>query len=136
MNLLWHFMVFLIYGSHWLDFSIDKKCFQFSSWDYVFTDLKNEKPSSQLKCQIKIHGMLRLDKSILCILVSELLLLQVAFALDQTLKQQENLRLGIKSHHFSTDDLIRHYRRGNLDAVIFNQETIMFPSLGHEKSSR
>jgi len=59
----------------------------------------------------------------------------VAFALDQTLKQQENLRLGIKSHHFSTDDLIRHYRRGNLDAVIFNQETIMFPSLGHEKSS-
>ena len=55
--------------------------------------------------------------------------------MDQTLKQQENLRLGIKSHHFSTDDLIRHYRRGNLDAVIFNQETIMFPSLGHEKSS-
>ena len=51
------------------------------------------------------------------------------------MKQQENLRLGIQSDHFSTDDLIRHYRQGNLDAVIFNQETIMFPSLAHEKST-
>lgn len=54
--------------------------------------------------------------------------------MDQTLRQQENLRLGVKSPHFSTDDLISHYRKGNLDAVIFNQETIMFPSLAHEKS--
>ena len=59
----------------------------------------------------------------------------VAFALDQTLKQLEELRLGVKSPYFSTDDLIRHYRNGNLDAVIFNQETIMFPSLAHDKST-
>jgi len=59
----------------------------------------------------------------------------VAFALDQTLKQLEELRLGLKDPYFSTDDLIRHYRNGNLDAVIFNQETIMFPSLAHEKTS-
>lgn len=55
--------------------------------------------------------------------------------MDQTLKRQEELRLGVKSNHFSTDDLIQHYRNGNLDAVIFNQETIMFPSLAHEKST-
>jgi len=55
--------------------------------------------------------------------------------LDQTLKQLEELRLGLKDPYFSTDDLIRHYRNGNLDAVIFNQETIMFPSLAHEKTS-
>ncbi len=58
----------------------------------------------------------------------------VTFALDQTLKQQENLRLGLQSPFFSTDDLIKHYRQGNLDEVIFNQETIMFPSLAHNKS--
>ena len=57
------------------------------------------------------------------------------FALEHTLKQQENLRLGLKTPFFSTDDLINHYRNGNLDAVIFNQETIMFPSLAHEKAS-
>lgn len=59
----------------------------------------------------------------------------VAFALDQTLKQQENRRLGLKIPFISTDDLINHYRNGNLDAVIFNQETIMFPSLAHDKNS-
>ena len=57
------------------------------------------------------------------------------FALEHTLKQQENLRLGLKTTFFSTDDLINHYRNGNLDAVIFNQETIMFPSLAHDKAS-
>ena len=59
----------------------------------------------------------------------------MAFALDQALKQQENLRVGLKPPILSTDDLIRHYRNGNLDAVIFNQETIMFPSLAHEQDS-
>jgi uncharacterized protein YbaP (TraB family) len=60
---------------------------------------------------------------------------QVVFALDQTLKEQESNRLGLKTTNtFSTDDLINHYRKGNLDAVIFNQETIMFPSLAHENS--
>ena len=57
----------------------------------------------------------------------------MAFALQHTLKQQENLRLGVKTPYFSTDDLIHHYRNGNLDAVIFNQETMMFPSLAHDK---
>jgi len=59
----------------------------------------------------------------------------VAFALEHTLKQQENLRVGVKTSFLSTDDLISHYRNGNLDAVIFNQETIMFPSLAHDKAS-
>lgn len=56
---------------------------------------------------------------------------QVLFALNHTLIQQENLRFGIQNegHYFSTDDLIQHYRQGNLDKVIFNQENIMFPSL-------
>lgn len=58
----------------------------------------------------------------------------VNFALDLTLREQENMRLGMRNPHFSTDDLINHYRQGNLDAVIFNQETIMFPSLAHDKS--
>lgn len=58
----------------------------------------------------------------------------VSFALDQTLKQQENRRLGFGQFSISTDDLIQHYRNGNLDAVIFNQETIMFPSLAHDKA--
>ena len=55
--------------------------------------------------------------------------------MDQTLKQHENIRLGVQSPYFSTNDLIDHYRNGNLDAVIFNQETIMFPSLAHDKSN-
>jgi len=59
----------------------------------------------------------------------------VSFALEHTLKQQENLRLGVKTPYFSTDDLIHHYRNGNLDAVIFNQETMMFPSLAQDKTS-
>ncbi len=60
---------------------------------------------------------------------------QVEFTLKHTLKVQENIRLGLRNPHFSTDDLIEHYRSGNLDSVIFNQETIMFPSLASANKS-
>lgn len=50
-------------------------------------------------------------------------LLQVVFALNHTLSQQEILRAGDGRLTFTTDDLIRHYNCGDLDAVIFSQDT-------------
>ena len=46
---------------------------------------------------------------------------QVIFALNQTLLQAENVRLGLAKPTFSTDELIRLYRTGELDAFYFKQ---------------
>jgi hypothetical protein len=47
----------------------------------------------------------------------------VVFALNQTLHHQESLRTGDHSTPYTTDDLIKHYNCGDLNAVIFSQDT-------------
>ena len=54
---------------------------------------------------------------------------QVVFALNQTLIQAENVKLGLAQPSFTTDELIRLYRNGNLDAVYFSQDAVLFPHL-------
>lgn len=49
---------------------------------------------------------------------------QVLFALNQTLKQHENIRHGRLRATMTTDDLIRHYNCGDLNAIVFRQETV------------
>ncbi|MPC72779.1 Metalloprotease TIKI2 [Portunus trituberculatus] len=48
---------------------------------------------------------------------------RVVFALNHTLAQQEILREGDGRLTYTTDHLITHYNCGNLDAVIFSQDT-------------
>ena len=45
------------------------------------------------------------------------------FALNQTLHHQESLRAGDHSAPYTTDDLIKHYNCGDLNAVIFSHDT-------------
>lgn len=47
----------------------------------------------------------------------------MVFALNQTLHHQESLRAGEQSTPYTTDDLIKHYNCGDLNAVIFSQDT-------------
>ena len=54
---------------------------------------------------------------------------QVIFALNQTLLQAENVRLGLAKPTFSTDELIRLYRTGELDAFYFKQDALLYPHL-------
>uniref|UniRef100_T1JI92 Metalloprotease TIKI homolog n=1 Tax=Strigamia maritima TaxID=126957 RepID=T1JI92_STRMM len=54
---------------------------------------------------------------------------QVLFALNQTLIQHENFREGDGNGFYTTDDLIKHYNCGDLNAVIFNQDTAQVPNL-------
>lgn len=49
--------------------------------------------------------------------------LQVLFALNQTLLQHESLRAGSLQAPYTTEDLIKHYNCGDLNAVIFNHDT-------------
>lgn len=51
------------------------------------------------------------------------LFLQVLFALNQTLLQHESLRAGSLQAPYTTEDLIKHYNCGDLNAVIFNHDT-------------
>lgn len=48
---------------------------------------------------------------------------QVQFALNHTLWQHENIRRGLISSPMTTEDLIERYRCGNLNAIVFNQDT-------------
>uniref|UniRef100_A0A0K2TJN1 Metalloprotease TIKI homolog n=1 Tax=Lepeophtheirus salmonis TaxID=72036 RepID=A0A0K2TJN1_LEPSM len=58
---------------------------------------------------------------------------QVVFALNQTLKRQEELRYFQRaSAHQSTDDLIESYKSGNLNKVIYSRDSILLPSLAPE----
>ena len=46
------------------------------------------------------------------------------------MQQQEDIRWGNSgSSVFGIDELITHYRNGNLDEVYFNQDAVLFPSL-------
>nr|XP_027210074.1 metalloprotease TIKI1-like [Penaeus vannamei] len=66
-----------------------------------------------------------------CVPLNGLNFSQVVFALNHTLSQQEILRAGDGRLTFTTDDLIRHYNCGDLDAVIFSQDTTQVPHLGN-----
>uniref|UniRef100_A0A452J6P0 Metalloprotease TIKI n=1 Tax=Gopherus agassizii TaxID=38772 RepID=A0A452J6P0_9SAUR len=54
---------------------------------------------------------------------------QVLFALNQTLLQHESLRAGSLQAPYTTEDLIKHYNCGDLNAVIFNHDTSQLPNL-------
>lgn len=45
------------------------------------------------------------------------------FALNQTLLQHESLRAGSWQAPYTTEDLIKHYNCGDLNAVIFNHDS-------------
>ena len=46
------------------------------------------------------------------------------------MQQQEDIRWGNSGGSvFGIDELITHYRNGNLDEVYFNQDAVLFPSL-------
>ncbi|EHB09001.1 UPF0632 protein A [Heterocephalus glaber] len=47
----------------------------------------------------------------------------VLFALNQTLLQHESVRAGSLQAPYTTEDLIKHYNCGDLNAVIFNHDT-------------
>ncbi|XP_072430354.1 metalloprotease TIKI2-like [Chiloscyllium punctatum] len=53
---------------------------------------------------------------------------QVLFALNQTLLQHESLRAGSLQAPYTTEDLIKHYNCGDLNAVIFNHDTSQMPN--------
>ncbi|RMC08654.1 hypothetical protein DUI87_14902 [Hirundo rustica rustica] len=52
----------------------------------------------------------------------------VLFALNQTLLQHESLRAGSLQAPYTTEDLIKHYNCGDLNAVIFNHDTSQVPN--------
>jgi len=54
---------------------------------------------------------------------------QVIFALNQTLQQHEDIRFGRTVPQYTTDDLIRNYKCGNIDSIVFNQDTAQVPLL-------
>ncbi|KAI1236817.1 Metalloprotease TIKI2, partial [Lamprotornis superbus] len=55
-------------------------------------------------------------------------LYNVLFALNQTLLQHESLRAGSLQAPYTTEDLIKHYNCGDLNAVIFNHDTSQVPN--------
>ncbi|KAK4009268.1 Uncharacterized protein APZ42_012621 [Daphnia magna] len=64
-----------------------------------------------------------------CVPLNGLNFSQVVFALNQTLHHQESLRAGDHSVPYTTDDLIKHYNCGDLNAVIFSHDTAQVPSM-------
>ncbi|KAF2365729.1 Pheromone shutdown TraB [Trinorchestia longiramus] len=57
--------------------------------------------------------------------------ISVVFALNHTLSLQEQYKRGDSDPLYTTDDLIQHYNCGDLDAVIFSQDTTQVPQLGN-----
>ncbi|XP_030063409.1 metalloprotease TIKI2 isoform X1 [Microcaecilia unicolor] len=53
---------------------------------------------------------------------------QVLFALNQTLLQHESLRAGSFQAPYTTEDLIKHYNCGDLNAVIFSHDSSQLPN--------
>lgn len=64
-----------------------------------------------------------------CVPLNELNFSQVLFALNQTLRQHETYRKSKVAMPYTTDDLIHHYNCGDLNSIIFNQDSAQFPSL-------
>lgn len=66
-----------------------------------------------------------------CLPLNGLNFTQVLFALNQTLQQHESIRTGDVQMRYTTDDLIRHYNCGDLDAVVFSRDTAQVPRLAN-----
>ncbi|XP_013379760.1 metalloprotease TIKI1 [Lingula anatina] len=64
-----------------------------------------------------------------CVPLNELNFSEVVFALNQTLWQHENYRIGMGNMPYTTEDLIKHYNCGDLNSVIFNQDSAQVPNL-------
>lgn len=64
-----------------------------------------------------------------CIPLNGLNISQVLFALNQTLQRHENGRESDVNISQTTDDLIQHYNCGDLNSVIFSQDTTQLPKL-------
>ncbi|XP_022240082.1 metalloprotease TIKI1-like isoform X1 [Limulus polyphemus] len=64
-----------------------------------------------------------------CLPLNGLNFSQVIFALNHTLFQHENIRNGGVQLTYTTEDLIKHYNCGDLNSVIFRQDTISVPYL-------
>ncbi|XP_018113885.1 metalloprotease TIKI2 [Xenopus laevis] len=63
-----------------------------------------------------------------CHPLNRLNLSQVLFALNQTLLQHESLRAGSFQAPYTTEDLIKHYNCGDLNAVIFSHDSSQLPN--------
>ncbi|KAL3869663.1 hypothetical protein ACJMK2_042327 [Sinanodonta woodiana] len=66
-----------------------------------------------------------------CIPLNELNFSQVLFALNQTLWQQEVLRMSKGRSLYTTDDLIHHYNCGDLNSIIFDHDSAQLPLLSN-----
>jgi len=69
----------------------------------------------------KIGAVERVEEQ--CLPLNGLTYGQVIFALNQTLQQHEDIRYGRVEPSYTTDDLIQNYQCGNLNSVVFNQDT-------------
>jgi len=75
----------------------------------------------------KVGAVERVEEQ--CLPLNGLTYGQVIFALNQTLQQHEDIRHGLVEPSYTTDDLIRNYQCGNLNSVVFNQDTAQVPLL-------
>ena len=75
----------------------------------------------------KVGAVERVEEQ--CLPLNGLTYGQVIFALNQTLQQHEDIRHGLMEPSYTTDDLIRNYQCGNLNSVVFNQDTAQVPLL-------
>lgn len=75
----------------------------------------------------KIGAVERVEEQ--CLPLNGLTYGQVIFALNQTLQQHEDIRFGRTQPRYTTDDLIKNYQCGNLNSVVFNQDTAQVPLL-------
>jgi len=75
----------------------------------------------------KIGAVERVEEQ--CLPLNGLTYGQVTFALNQTLQQHEDIRYGRTQPMYTTDDLIKNYKCGNLNSVVFNQDTAQVPNL-------
>lgn len=66
-----------------------------------------------------------------CLPLNGLNFSQVLFALNHTLLQHEELRENEMHSTYTTDDLIRHYNCGDLNAVVFGQDTAPVPAISN-----
>ena len=81
--------------------------------------------------QKKIGAVERVEEQ--CLPLNGLTYGQVIFALNQTLQQHEDIRAGLVEPSYTTDDLISNYQCGNLNSVVFNQDTAQVSLLSARK---
>lgn len=61
------------------------------------------------------------------IIIADVIIFQVLYALNRTLGQHESYRLSNSAIPYTTDDLIHHYNCGDLNDVIFNKDSAQVP---------